>query len=417
MDGARRRPFVEAAGPVIILTLLGAISAFIYRVWGHGPAINGGGEAYALARSLALHGTFADPFAGLANTGPSAHLTPLFPAFLAAIMRFSDPIVGPATFFLALLAQGLNAALLPALSRRFFGTPRPGWIAAAAAILLPIYQLYPTWDAMYSANILMLGILLLFFLFDRGPANPAKGAVAGLMTAFMFLFNPVCGLVLVVFLVWIPVRSKSALLKSSVPYLAAAMGVAVLGISPWVIRNYLVFGQFVPLRDALGLALYTSNNGCAQPTLEANLLSGCHQSKDPIGSLSENLLVAQMGEVAYNKDRMSKATAWMKANPSRFVSLTAQRVRYFWFPRRQPAVWLVTVCGFAGLILLLLRERQMGVVFLIALLGYSSLYYLIGTEERYLYPCYWCVCLCAGYFASALLGRSSLRVGWPAPNA
>jgi hypothetical protein len=397
-----QRSFVEAAAPVIILTLVGATSAFIYRVWGHGPAIDGGGEAYVLARSLALHGTFADPFAGLAKTGPSAHLTPLFPAFLAAIMWISDAIFGPATFFLALLAQGLNAALLPALSRRFFGTPRPGWIAAAAVILLPVYQLYPTWDAMYSANVLMLGILLLFFLFDRGPANAVKGAVAGLLTAFMFLFNPACGLVLVVFLIWIPVRSTGALLNSSVPYLAAAMGVAILGISPWIIRNYVTFGRFVPLRDCLGIALYTSNNSCAQATLEANLLSGCHQATDPIGSASENRLVAQMGEVAYNEDRTRKATAWMEANPSRFVSLTAQRIRYFWFPQRQPAVWLVTACGFAGLILLLLRERPMGVVFLIALLAYSSLYYLIGAEERYLYPCYWCVCLCAGYFAASL---------------
>ncbi len=192
--------------PVIIMTLAGATSAFIYRVWVHGPAIDGGGESYALARSLALHGTFADPFGGLAKTGPSAHLTPLFPAFLAAIMRISEAIFAPATFFLALLAQGFNAALLPALSRRFFGTPRPGWIAAAAVILLPVYRLYPTWDAMYSADILMLSILLLFFLFDRGPANAARGAVAGLLTAFILLSGRPCGLVLVVFVVWIPVR-------------------------------------------------------------------------------------------------------------------------------------------------------------------------------------------------------------------
>ncbi len=187
------------------------------------------------------------------------------------------------------------------------------------------------------------------------------------------------------------------------------MGVAVLGISPWIVRNYLVFGQFVPLRDSLGIALYISNNSCAQPTLEASLLSGCFQATQPIDSPSENRLVAQMGEVAYNKDRGRKATAWIAANPSRFVSLTAQRVRYFWFPQRQPAVWLVTVCGFAGLILLLVRERRTGVIFLVALLAYSSLYYLVGAEERYLYPPYWCVCLCAGYFAASL-------AKWPLSN-
>jgi len=56
-----------------------------------------------------------------------------------------------------------------------------------------------------------------------------------------------------------------------------------------------------------------------------------------------------------------------------------------------------------GLALLLRRDPWMGLIFITALLLYPLLYYFVEAQERYLYPIYWCVCLCAGYFGATII--------------
>lgn len=50
------------------------------------PETAAGGEVYALALSLAKHGTFANPFYRTGITGASAHMTPLWPLTMALLM-------------------------------------------------------------------------------------------------------------------------------------------------------------------------------------------------------------------------------------------------------------------------------------------------------------------------------------------
>ena len=42
--------------------------------------------------------------------------------------------------------------------------------------------------------------------------------------------------------------------------LAFGAGCAVLCCLPWTVRNYVEFHKFIPMRSALGLALYLQNN-------------------------------------------------------------------------------------------------------------------------------------------------------------
>jgi len=374
----------------VCLFAAGTVAAFLY--WMLNPQIAAGGEAYALALSLAQHGAFANPFFRTGLTGPSAHMAPLWPLTVAVIMRAFGGWFIAALLVMALLASGLNAALLPLLSERFFGTARPGLYAALAVITLPVYELCPAWDAMYSADLLMLCMLV------RG-RHPA---VFGSLTGLLFLFNPVAGLVLAILLLW----------RGSFTVRSAAVFVLVL--LPWTLRNYHEFHQFVPLRDDLGIALYSSNNPCAQPTLEANTANGCHQQTHPVNSVAENRMVAQMGEVAYNKMRLHTAQAWIANNPRAFWLLTAKRFAYFWFPWQRPAVFFISALGCAGLALLLWRRRTTGLMFLCALAAGSTLYYFVEAQERYRFPVYWCMCLCAGYL---LCPRKTDPITVPVPNA
>src|ERR1700742_4935239 len=72
---------------LIAVMLLGLLTIFVYhpRFKRHSVRV-AGFESAALAQSIADHGEFSNPFYSL-NTGPSAHLAPLYPAYLALFIK------------------------------------------------------------------------------------------------------------------------------------------------------------------------------------------------------------------------------------------------------------------------------------------------------------------------------------------
>lgn len=94
-------------------------------------------EAIHLARSLAFHHQFADPFR-LVATGPSAYLSPAFPYFLALLIRiFSTGAEADFAFrLLAAMATAAQLALLPLLTELLgSGSARGSWPARWACYL------------------------------------------------------------------------------------------------------------------------------------------------------------------------------------------------------------------------------------------------------------------------------------------
>ena len=90
-------------------------------------------EASTVAANLAATGEFRDPF-GVAS-GPTAHVSPVYPFLLALLIRvFRQPdLVIYAAVLLNACLLGLAAALLPRLSDAVFHEARPG---VAGGILL-----------------------------------------------------------------------------------------------------------------------------------------------------------------------------------------------------------------------------------------------------------------------------------------
>ena len=95
-----------------------------------------GGENVRVARSLALHGTFANPFATM-ETGTTAHVAPVYPFFYSLILRAFG------TGYLALWILwvcnvsflAIQLALLPVLSHRSGLGILPGILAAALGVI------------------------------------------------------------------------------------------------------------------------------------------------------------------------------------------------------------------------------------------------------------------------------------------
>jgi hypothetical protein len=385
------------------LALTGFASGVTYFALTSGANMIAGGEAYAIACNMAEHGTFANPFAaGL--TGPSAHQAPLFPLLFSYLLRVFGSSAPIAAILFEWIAQGVNVALMPLVSIELIGEEGPGVIAALASIVLPVYHPYPSWDAIYSADFIMIGIIVMAAFLRRAPAEAPTGCLAGLFLAIMLLLSSIGAVIMAAFFTMLVVTAKPRFEKMRSCAIAIVLTILV-GISPWVIRNYRVFHSLVPLRDDLGIALYSSNNNCAQPTLAENLLTGCHAITHPDVSLTESRLIARVGEVEYNRRRLRDALKWIGTHRQRFVFLTANRALSFWFPPQRPSIWLISASAFGGLCLLVRRQRQLGWTLVCAFGFYPVIYYVVEAQERYLYPLLWCLCLAAGYLWSDVSAR------------
>jgi hypothetical protein len=177
---------------------------------------------------------------------------------------------------------------------------------------------------------------------------------------------------------------------------------AALACLPWFIRNYQRFHAVVFVRDNFGLELQVSNNPCAQPTVLANVESGCHKQTHPNANPTVAGEILDKGEVAFNREKLREALTWIEANPVAFAKLTAKRFARFWFPyfgsyRYAIPMGVLTVLSFVGLALMLRERRTAAYILGWTLLAYPLVHYVVQFEARYRYPILWATLLPAGY--------------------
>jgi hypothetical protein len=366
-----------------------------------------GFEMFALATNLVEHGAYANPFLVL-DTGPSAVNPPLYPIFLALLMKV---LRIPAFVVLAatvgnMIANALAAAWLPRVSLLFYGDPGPG--IAASLLWLMAAQLMPAWDAGYTAAAILL-FCLLTATTVRSERFILFALIAGLLAGALMLLNPVS---LFVFGPWIAhlVVFRNAPLKQTVAYCSIVLVTAALLVFPWMLRNDRQIGGFL-IRTSLGITLYSSNNDCAKVSLIDDIQSDCFGSNQPNNNVKEAMLVRDMGELKYDRMRLADTKAWVRAHPAPFLRLTAARLRDFWFPRIQEhpfkiaIVWIATILSIPGLVLMMHRRVRVTLFVVGVLLVFPLTYYVVFSDVRFRYPILWLTLLPAGYFLKWLFDK------------
>jgi hypothetical protein len=352
-----------------------------------------GGENIRVARSLASHGAFADPFATM-PTGTTAHVAPVYPFLYALILRFFG--TGYAALLLLWACNvGFLAAqmgLLPLLSHRLHFGILPGIIAASLGTFSLYAPIDTRWEAFFAGLLVLLACLATEHSLNRGSRSATLGA--GALWGLSILTNPVLVVLMLAWsLCWILAqpRHHRAMFARRVSIIAV---IALFVVSPWIARNHAHFGAFFFVRDNLGLELYTGNNPCASPSIRENIQSGCHARTHPNPNAAIAAQLAAVGEVPFNRAKLHEAFTWMKTHRSAFLSLCMRRFRLFWLPDLDHVweailVWLVTLLSLPGLWAMGKKNLVAAELMATAWLLFPLIYYVIQFEPRYRYPIYW----------------------------
>jgi hypothetical protein len=346
-----------------------------------------GWEMGRIARSIALGQGFSNPYGG--NTGPTAWEPPLYPYLMGAVFKlFGIYSYGSAWVLLVFnsLLSALTCIPVYLIAERTFGERVAIWSARTWALLPYVWywSIHWLWDTTFTPLILSM-IFLVALEMEEWPGMVGwvifgiLWGVGALANPSMLAFLPFCGL-------WVWRRR----LKRGLPSLAGVALSSViffLVLSPWLIRNYEVFGRFVFIRDDFGLQFRLGNWKSADGMLMAYL--------QPSQSKLEFAKFQSMGELAYSADCKRLALEWIRQDPTRFAVVSLKRFFYYWngVPRETSSVapidfrtslFLATsVVALWGLGRAIRQKRCGAWLFAGLVLTYPTIYYFVFPHARY----------------------------------
>lgn len=347
-----------------------------------------GYEMGRIGRALAMGRGFADPFGP--QTGPTAWEPPLYPYLIAVVFRLAG-IYTHASAFILLTINSVFSALtcIPIflIARKCFGEKVAVWSAWAWALFPPVmyWCVRWVWETSLAALLLALIFWLALELEDLNSATPWIGfgllwGVAALTNSSLISFLPASGL-----WAWFR-RYKQG--KPSLLGVSLAMVFFFATISPWLARNYEVFGKFIFIRSNFGAELRLGNG----PGADGTWMSYLH----PTQNLLAMNQYEQMGEIAYVAERKRQAMDFIRADYARFAWLSVKRFVYYWAgrPRSSESSVLIdnsaflasSVLAFWGLSRALRKRRPGTWLFFWLIVCYPTIYYFVYPYSRYRHP-------------------------------
>ncbi len=409
---------------LIVVIALGARVAFAWNqehkmradLVGLVPFLN---ETGNIAYSLAAGHGFSSPY--WQETGPTAWLTPVYPALLAGVFRVFG-IHTPRSFFAIVFLNILFSAAtcVPIFyAGKRLGGVRAGSTAAWLWAIFPNAVIIPyewVWDTSLAA---LLMATILWATLELAETQSVRAWCGyGLLWGFGLMTNPSLGSVLPVLLGWSAYRAwKQGHLRLSRPLLAC--GIAVLCCVPWTMRNFLTFHRFIPLRSNFPFELWLGNN--EQFDEESRVVPAADPERFEIRKY------VHMGETAFMQDKWQSATAFIKSHPRLELALFARRFVATWIGLEQPlegfrdadsplarlaliSNTLAAVGALCG-ILALVRSRNAYAFPLAACpIVYPVIYYVTHTSLRYRHPIDPVVLLLTAVALAAVLQRRQGRV-------
>ncbi len=375
----------------ILFLVCGFVLRFGFVLWkktyvrGPGSILHFGPEVSNIAEHIVRGQGFSSPFLG--ETGPTAWIAPVYPYFIAVVFRLFG-IYSVASAIVLLGIQCIIAAAtgitIHALGRRTFG-PQIAFCAAWIWTLSPIFFRWPVswiWDFAASAFLLSSAFIVTL---DVAEKNTRKLWLAlGALWALIALTNPA----LLSVMPFTFLYAAFVNYRSFRPWLASAALSGILFaalVSPWLIRNELVFGRPVFFRSNFWFEFHLGNY---------HLSNGMgYSGKHPAVNAAELQKYSDWGEMRYLDYYKQDSSRFVREYPREFLSLTLHRTWWFWdgtpllYQSRewwQPwEFWPLSLLGWLGLLFALTRRPRGWFLFAAALIVYPIPYYLVYPVSKY----------------------------------
>ena len=374
-----------------------------------------GWETGRIAYSIATGQGFSSPFRG--STGPTAWVAPLYPYLVAGVFKVFG-IYSRQSIWMLLALNSLFSALtcltIYSIAKETLGEKTALWSAWLWAVLP--YSMYWAirwvWETSLSAFLLSAAILLALRL--KNSDRLITWMLFGLTCGALALSNPSLLSLLPFMLAWACYHRRRAH-KPWIAPAALAMAVFLISVTPWLVRNYQVFGRFVFIRGNFGEELRLGNFETADGLWK--------WSRHPSQNAAEFAAYERMGEIDYAHERGREAVEFIRSHPAMFASLTLKRAFYYWAgtPResgtpglsrsRYVIFILSTVLSFCGLALVIRQKKPGAFLYAVLILIYPVVYYITFPHPRYRHPIEPEMMILGVYFvletSRALIRRSS----------
>jgi 4-amino-4-deoxy-L-arabinose transferase-like glycosyltransferase len=349
-----------------------------------------GWEMGRIGRSLALGQGFANPFNGI--TGPTAWEPPLYPFLIAGAFRFFGVYsLGSAIVLLTFnsICSALTCIPIFLIAKKCFSEKVALWSAWMWAVL-PFVMFWCTrvvWETSLSA--LLLTVIFWRTLNAEEKNGWKNWAIFGLLwgvvaltNTSMLAFLPASGL-------WIWHRRWKAG-KRSLGGVVLASSIFIACVTPWIVRDYRVFGKFLFIRSNLGAELWIGNGPGANGTWREYL--------HPTQNVYQMQRYEKLGEISYVAAQKAIALRWIRHDYPRFAWISFKRFVYFWagVPKTariaaldpfQNSLYLASsVLALWGLGRMLRKRKQGAWLFFWLNLLCPMVYYFVFPGPRYRHP-------------------------------
>ena len=187
---------------------------------------------------------------------PTAQQPPVYPLLIAGIFKifgaYSLSSLWTAVTLNAIFAS-FTAVVILQIGKRTF-SPAAGVLAAWTWSCWPYEAAVSVrlWESSLSALLLAIALCQLPIL--AGSLRRSRWLIFGLLAGVAALNNTTLLAVFPFFWLWLWINYRPHL-QSCNKQLLASVGICVLTLVPWTIRNYATFHRLIPIRDNLGTGI------------------------------------------------------------------------------------------------------------------------------------------------------------------
>lgn len=297
---------------IVTLIFLCLLFRFI-AIWFFPQAAPDSGEYLEISENILSGAGFS-----LDGIHPTDYRAPGYPFFLASIQYFTGDNLLNIRVVQALL-DSITAFIIFVIAYNIFDF-------FVGCLALSIYSIHPsligatTFVLSESLTVFFLSLCALLLLYSLKYRKYKYSFTAGLLLGLSTLVRPFT-LPFPVFLLIISffffARNKF-ILKSN---LLLCIGF-VLCLSPWIVRNYIAFNQFIPVSSNLGGNLYIASNEKWDGTYNPEIMM--------IRSTIQKQLNSSGAHYPIDNELKRRALATIQKEPFQYVRLSFKRIFRLW---------------------------------------------------------------------------------------